>query len=171
MNAITLLGTASVLGLVVLWIIRRLMSPYAVSACDPEWLDEFSIDKYRPMLRLLANDDYDFLAMQAGQSMSTIRQLRRDRRRIFRSYLKSLTADFQRLHLAGKMLLVYATEDRSDLASKLVEQRITFSIAIMKVHAHLLLHTVGIGTVDVRALLGSVESLRMDVASAQPSLA
>lgn len=171
MNFIALLGIVSVLGLGVVWLMRRLIAPHDVSACDPEWLDEFSIDKYRPMLRLLSNEDYDFLAMQAGQTMSTIRKLRRERRRIFRAYLKSLTADFQRLHLAGRMLLVYSTVDRSDLAKKLVEQRITFTLAILMVHIRLVLQTIGIGTVDVRGLLGSVDALRLEVASAQPGLA
>lgn len=171
MNYIALLGTVSVLGLGVVWLLRRLLAPQAVSECDPEWLDEFSIEKYRPMLRLLADDDYDFLAMQAGQTMSTIRQLRRERRRIFRAYLRSLTSDFQRLHLAGRMLLVYSKEERPELAQKLVEQRIHFTLTILNVHFRLVLHTLGIGKVEVRGLLGSLDALRMEVAASQPGLA
>ncbi len=171
MNLIAMLGTMSVLTLGVLLLLRRLVTPHAVTACDPDWLDEFSIDKYRPMLRLLAHDDYDFLAVQAGQNMSTIRKLRRERRRIFRAYLRSLTADFQRLHLAGKMLLVYATEERPDLASNLFRQRITFTLALLRIHLRLLLHTIGLSNVDARPVLGCVESLRIQIAGAAPGLA
>ena len=171
MNLIALLGIVSVLALGVVLVLRRLISPAAITACAPDWLDEFSIEKYRPMLRLLDQEDYNFLALQAGQTASTLRKLRRERRRIFRAYLRSLTADFHRLHLAGKLILVYSQEDRSDLAAKLVQQRITFSVAVVKVHMNLVLHTLGIGTVDVRNLLGTVENLRLEVASASPGLA
>ncbi len=171
MNLFALVLVVSILFIAVLWVVRKLISPQSVSAIEPDWLDEFSIEKYRPMLRLLATDDYDFLAMQAGQSLSTIRKLRRERRKIFRAYLRSLAADFQRLHLAGKMLLVYSTEDRSEFASRLFQQKITFSLAMLNVHFHLALHTLGFGIVDVRTLLGSVESLRVEVSSIQPGLA
>jgi hypothetical protein len=171
LNLIALFGVIAVLALSVVWILRKVLLPAAVTDCTPEWLDEFSVEKYRPMLRLLEQTDYDFLAGQAGQSPKTIRRFRTERRRIFRAYLRSLSADFQRLHLAGRMLLVYSPEDRSDLAAKLFQQRCTFMLAMVRVQFGLMLHTVGIGTVDVRNILGIVEGLRIEIASAEPGVA
>ena len=50
---------------------------------DPEWLEDFSISRYRPMLRLLSEDDYEFLASQAGYKGKIASQLRAERRKVF----------------------------------------------------------------------------------------
>src|ERR1044071_6455020 len=64
---------------------------------DRTWLDEFSIDKYRPMLRLLSERDFEYLSMQAGSTPEIARRLRSERRKIFRAYLWNLVRDFNRL--------------------------------------------------------------------------
>jgi len=50
------------------------------------------------MTRLLGSEDLDFLKAQVGYTPELGRKFSRDRRRIFRLYLRELSADFQRLH-------------------------------------------------------------------------
>jgi len=150
-------------GLGVFTLVRKLAGPATVSECDPEWIAKFSIARYRPMLRLLDEADYEFLASQPGYSKEFIENLRTERRAIFRAYLRSLVRDFHRLHLAARAVLVHATEDRSDLAMTLVRQRVTFTLAIMTVEYRLVLHALGLGTVDVRGLIAAVDGMRANV--------
>src|SRR5512138_3272273 len=55
--------------------------------------------KYRPMERLLQRDDFRFLASQPGFSPRLGRRFRRERRRIFRAYFRSLKRDFAQVSL------------------------------------------------------------------------
>lgn len=145
------------------------MGPAAVSACGDTWLEEFSIAKYRPMLRLLSEDDFEFLSTQAGFDPKIAKQLRAERRKIFRAYLRNMIHDFHRLQLSAKMLAAYGSADRSQMASNLVGLEIRFMAAIALVQVRLAMHTVGIGTVDVQKLVGSLESLRCNVALLAPT--
>lgn len=143
--------------------LRRISVPSAISDCDPEWIENFTVAKYRPMLRLLDEADYRFLASQPGMTPKAIRRLRAERRSIFRAYLRNLIRDFHKLHMTARMHLIYSAQDRPELASKLVRQRFDFLSAVCAVEVRLALHTIGIGQVDVRALIGSVEAMRLNL--------
>jgi hypothetical protein len=165
---------ASCAGGAILLLVRRLTAPGAVAECDPEWVANFSITSYRPMLRLLSEDDYKFFAAQRGITAQAVRRFRQERRRVFRSYLRNLVREFHRLHLAARMSLIYSAVDRPELAQTLLKQRVTFAGAVMMIEYRLVLHTFGIGAVDVSRLLGSLEDMRMNVsflaASQQPAM-
>jgi hypothetical protein len=165
MNLPAILALAVLLGVAaaILLLVRRLTAPSSVSECDPEWVANFSMTTYRPMLRLLDEEDFRFLASQPGVSAGTIRELRRERRRVFRAYLRNMVRDFHRLHLAARMSLLYATEDRSDLAQALFRQRITFTGAVLQVEFRLMLHAAGVAPVDVTGLIGALDSMRLNV--------
>jgi hypothetical protein len=145
-----------------------LTAPGTISECDPEWVSNFSTATYRPMQRLLSDTDLKYLAAQPGISARTVKQLRRERRRIFRAYLRNLVRDFHRLHLAARMTLLYASEDRPDLAKALLRQRATFTWAVLMVEVRLVLHAAGFGPVDVKGLIGALESMQMNVGSLAP---
>ncbi|MBI1896696.1 MAG: hypothetical protein HYS04_09220 [Acidobacteria bacterium] len=163
--AVLLLLTA----LVVVVLVRKLTSPAGVLECDPEWLREFSVAKYRPMLRLLDEADYRFLASQAGFDGRMARKLRAERRAIFRAYLRNLIRDFGRLQLMGKFMLLDAQQDRPDLMTALLRQRICFVRAVSVIEVSLVLHSLGLGTVDPRRLLGVLEDLRVQVQQLAPA--
>ena len=75
-----------------------------VRGVDPDWLGSFSVATYRPMERLLSEDDIRFLKSQPGYEPNMEKVLRSDRRKIFRTYLRSLGRDFNRLHLALRLV-------------------------------------------------------------------
>jgi len=164
MTALTLLLAAlALIGLTVLVLLRKMADPGTVSECDPDWVNNFAVTKYRPMLRLLDDADYEFLSKQRGFTKQMIRRLRAERREIFRGYLHNLVRDFHRLHMAARMLLIYSPQDRPDLAAALLKQRCRFAFAVFAVEVRLAFHTVGVGSVDVRQVLNVVESLRTNV--------
>jgi hypothetical protein len=134
-----------------------------VSQCDPEWISNFSIARYRPMLRLLDDADYKFLSSQPGYSAKFVSRLRAERRAIFRAYLRDLVRDFHKLHMAARMVLVYGKQDRPELAMLLVRQRVVFTLAILAIECRLMLHVAGIGVVDVRNVVAAVENMRNSV--------
>ena len=147
----------------ILLLVRKLAGPATISECDPEWISNFSVARYRPMLRLLEEADYKFLATQPGYSKKYISRLRAERRSIFRAYLRNLVRDFHRLHMAARMVLVYAPQDRPDLAMTLIRQKFLFMLAVVAIEFRLVLHAAGIGTVDVRDLLTALDNMRVNV--------
>lgn len=163
--AVALCSTAVLVAL-----FRSLLRAGASLPHDHTWLDEFSIDKYRPMLRLLSERDFEYLALQSGFTPEIAKRLRIERRRIFRAYLRNLVCDFNRLHSAARELVAQAPEDRSALASALVTYQLTFIGGIAAVHCRLMLYILGIGTVDVRNLLNTLESFRVEIAAARTPL-
>ena len=139
---------------------RRVHARAEAAQTDLGWSSEFSITKYRPMERLFLEEDYDFLAAQPGFHPKIYGKLQAERRRVFRHYLRCLRKDFNRLSTAAKTLLLMAPHDRPDLARNILRQRVMFSWALWGVEVRLMLQTVGLGTVDVRGLVGSMESMR-----------
>lgn len=145
-------------------LLRRLTSAARASEEDMGvWLDSFSITRYRPMERLLSEADYEFLAAQPGYDPSIARQLRAERRKVFRVYLNQLSKDFSRLHQVARLLVLYSPEDRPDLARTLMRQKLVFHVAVLNVRWHLLLNAAGMSNVDVKGLLGAVDQLNLQV--------
>ena len=139
---------------------RHILARNRNSEVSPEWCRDFSIARYRPMERLFVEEDYDFLASHPGFHPGISRKLRAERRQIFRHYLRCLRRDFDRLLAAAKLVLVHASKDRPELATPLFKQRLVFQYAMFMVEVRLALQALGLGTVDVRGLVGSLESMR-----------
>ncbi len=127
----------------------------------PDWLSNFSVARYKPMERLLCEDDFRFLAAQKGFEPKIARRLRAERRKIFREYLRCLSRDFGRLEAAVRLFMVHAMEDRPELAKALLRQRLAFTYGIIAAECRLVMHTFGIGTVDIRNLVGSLDMMRI----------
>ncbi len=145
---------------------RNLVSSLRVHDVDPGRLSRFSVERYRPMARLFAEEDYEFLADQKGYNPRIARQLRRERRRVFRSYLNCLKRDFGQLEAAVKVCMVTSRQDRPDLAKALLKRKLVFTYALMVTEWGLALHSLGLGTVDVSRLVGSLDGMRIQLGQA-----
>ena len=148
---------------VVVLLYRRLMSPGRHQEVDAGRLSRFSVARYRPMERLFAEEDYVFLARQKGYHPSIARQLRRERRRVFRGYLELLKGDFAQLEAAVKLCMVTSCEDRPDLAKALLKRRLSFTYALAATEWRLALHALGLGTVNIGQLVGSLDGMRIQL--------
>jgi hypothetical protein len=118
-----------------------------------------SADRYRPMLRLLAEDDFNFV----GANVALQRTLKAKRRELFRSYLRCLARDYSRLLAGIRSSMAMAGVDRPDLALALAKNRTIFAVAVYKVEVRLAFHALGVGQVDISGLVEAFEGLRAQV--------
>src|SRR5581483_3251265 len=112
---------------------------------------------YKPMLRLLSQDDMQFVSLAPDLK----RALRTARRQIFRSYLRCLSKDYSRLLGGVRWIMVNSGVDRPDLAILLSRQRRSFAIAMCRIEWMLALHAMGFDNVrvDVSGLVGAIDNL------------
>jgi hypothetical protein len=163
-----LVGFLASLG-VTLVIILRQMTSRGKLPVTAEWIDELSVDRYRPMLRLLDESDLRFLESQPDFDPRMVSRLRAQRSRIFRGYLKSLEADFKRTCAALKLLMLQSRHDRPDLASALIRAELNFAFGVALVRARLALYRLGLGGVDVRGLVKLFDAVRLELRALIPA--
>ena len=147
---------------------RRLISRDRIPALSVDWDDIFSPTRYRAIERLLDERDYKFVASQAGYNPKVEKNLRTERVRIFRGYVRWLANDFTRISSAVKTLMLTSETDRTDLAGLVMKQQFIFVSALMMVEFKLILHSFGWRSVDVAALLEAFDGMR---AQLQPLMA
>ncbi|MBX5494031.1 MAG: hypothetical protein IRZ15_01725 [Bryobacteraceae bacterium] len=152
------------------YFLRMAVRP-ARGSFDAHWLESFRPSRYRPMERLLDDEEFAFLKSQPGFHPSIAQRLRKQRVAIFRQYLRQLKRDFQRLQEAGRLMVLYSEEDRPDLAKALMQQDVRFRRALLQVHIRLALYRLGIGKVDVRGLVGALETVSHSVRMPAPNAA
>ncbi len=156
--------TLAPVGLALFFLSRAILARRE-SSFRMEEIPVLSPRKYRPMERLLREEDFQFLAAQPGYTPRLGRRFRSERRRLFRGYLRSLGKDFRQVTLACHSLLIHSADDRKDLASAILRQRLTFRLAMLGVEGRLLLHAAGVGTVDVSGLVESLETMQEQIRS------
>ena len=124
------------------FLISKLAARLTSSELPDDLLSSFSIETYRPMERLLDEADYSFLAQQAGFEPSVAKQLRAQRRKIFRVYLWEMVADFNSLVNLAKFMLVHAPSDRPELALAISSIQAQFYWNVFMTEVRLSLSTV-----------------------------
>ena len=127
------------------------------------WIDEISPERYRPMMRLLDESDFQYLRSQPGITARRVAQLRIQRCRLFREYLRSLNADFKRICRALRKSMAESGQDRDDFARLLLRREAEFAWAMLRVQFRLILFSWGVGHVEVAGLVKLLESLRMQL--------
>jgi len=165
--ALTIIG--AVLGAAIFAVILRKLAagpqPLPVTA---EWIDDLSVERYRPMLRLLSQEDLRYLAAQPGFTPAMGRRFRAQRCQIFRGYLRWLQSDFQRVCTAIRVLMLQSQHDRPDLASILLRQQTMFALGLVGIHFRLLLYRLGIAGVGVDGVMTAFDRLRLELRQLVP---
>jgi hypothetical protein len=128
---------------------------------------------YDPMARLLRDEDLDFLRQFTNCRPKLATQWERDRKHIFRLYLRLAAADFQRLHADLRLRVANAPEDQAALVGVLMRQQVTFWRTLTLIELRLALSGLPFGmmslrTVDARKIVALIEAIK---AEAQRSLA
>jgi hypothetical protein len=134
-----------------------------------EWIDELSIERYRPMARLLDGGDMEFLRSQPGFTPKILNKLRTQRCQIFRGYLRCLQSDFGRVCSAIKLVMLQSKHDRPDLAAALIRHQMMFATGMVMVHCRLFLYSWGLGGVDVAGLVKSFDRMRLELRTLIPA--
>lgn len=136
-----------------------------------EWMETLSVERYRPMLRLLDQDDLSFLKSQPGFNPAMAGRLRRQRCNIFNGYLKNLAADFQRTCSALKLVMLHAQTDRPDLSAALLRAQAAFALGLLQVEVSLALYRLGVASVDVSGLVKLFDGMQIELRSLVPTSA
>jgi hypothetical protein len=164
-----LVGLVVGIGATLAIVLRRLSSKGRTLPVTAEWIDELSVDRYRPMFRLLDEGDMQFLKSQPGFNSRMVARLRAQRSHIFRGYLKCLDADFQRTCAALKVLMTQSHYDRPDLASTLIMAKVNFACGVAVVHLRLGLYRLGLASVDARGLVKLFDGMRVELRTLVPA--
>jgi hypothetical protein len=173
-----IIGIAAVFCLVltgsIIVVCRKLFGEANLPAED-DWVQQLSPQRYRPLERLLDEREYARMKAHPAITPKMLRSMRSRRIRIFRAYLNCLSVDYGRVCKTVKLLMVQSAQDRPDLASLLVRQRVNFTLHFMMAEFGLALYVVGISGVDVTKLVASLDSMRLELtylmAATQPSAA
>ena len=96
-------------------------------------------------------------------------KLRTERCQVFRGYLRSLRADFQRVCAALKLLMVHSRYDRPDLASVLIQQQVRFECGMVLVGFRLFLYRWGVCGVDVTDVVKIFDVARLELRRLVPA--
>lgn len=161
LTAEILAGAAVLGGVTVLLaiVLLRLLLNRIASTDTP--IEEFSIARYQIMARLTSEEDFEFLGGQPGYHRSIGARLRRERRRIFRMYLRSLARDFHTLHAAARKAVADSPALHADLVGLLVRCQMTFWRRMFLVELRLLTPAAQLPKLDIAALLQPIESIQI----------
>jgi hypothetical protein len=157
LDAFFAIATLSMAGFLVIGISLYALRPRATEGADAPELDP---NRYKPMERLLRNDDFVFLAAN-GLDRRSIRRVRAERRQIFRQYLRSMSFDFGRVADEVKAAMLSSNQERTDLVQALFKARMVFTYALVAMELRLTLDACGwsAAAIDVRPLLTAFENM------------
>ena len=168
-----IIGISVAMCLALLLALRLLIRKLAVAGgrlpVTAEWIDELSVERYRPMARLLDGEDLDFLRSHPGFTPRMATRVRVQRCQIFRGYLRCLNADFGRVCAAIKVLILQSRHDRPDLAAALVRYQFTFVCSLWIVQFRLLLFRWGFCAVDVSSLVKTFDVMCLELRNLVPA--
>jgi hypothetical protein len=167
---ISVLGCVALAGVLIRAVLQfglaRVSLPVTAS-----WIEELSVERYRPMIRLLQGEDLGYLDSHPGITAQRAQEVHAQRCRVFREYLGLLQADFRRVCLALRILMAQSREDRPDLASQLIRQRLLFAAQMLEVRARLILYRLGYCRVDPTSLVNAFDLLRIELRGLVPAAA
>jgi hypothetical protein len=124
---------------------------------------EFPLTPLGPMARLLADEDLDFLRRFQACRPQLAARWERDRRRIFRLYLRDAASDFHRMHAQARLLVANAPEEYAGLVSLLMRQQATFWRTLIVIELRLTLSGLGFGKLDGGKIAASIEAMRAEL--------
>lgn len=177
-------------------LIGRFLGAGSVGEADLKWLEEFSVERYRPMERLLAGSDHRFYRAEMRRAFADARdilagrstgrnkgpdnrrsrdafqwyQFRAKRRQIFRGYLRSLSRDFRRLQaIAGAQLPVLQTID-PQISISLFKLRISFATSYALIELQLAVDFFCLRPIEVWPLMEYINGLNTQLRWCAPEL-
>jgi hypothetical protein len=137
-----------------------------VSWTDADSVEEgpiYEAARYEPMMRLISEDDIEFLKSQPGYRPEIGARLRNERRRILRMYLRELARDFQRLHAAARKAVADAPEQHSELVGELLQYQFTFWKQMAVIEFRLAVPGARLPHVEIAGLLRPMQSMQLSL--------
>jgi len=172
MDPLVIAPAAACIALVIVWLQldRKAATCRRNLPVTPEWMDHLSAERYRPMLRLLQEEDLEFLRRQPGATPALVRRFRAQRCRAFRGYLRWLSVDFDRACDALMVVMVNSPYDRADLLSAFIRSRFGFASSMLVVRCQLFLYRRKLAKVDIARLVGQFDGVRAHLQGFTPAI-
>lgn len=139
------------------WLYYRLAVATGRPRFSAEWWNHFSVERYRPLERLLDERDFAYLRTIPGYDAGVERRLRSERLRVCRLYLRDMKDDFGRLQAVGQALIVAGRAD-AGFQEDLFQQKVAFTRAWWLVRIELAGARLGIARVDARRLVATMDA-------------
>lgn len=114
-------------------------------------------------LEELKPSDISFLSEHPGLARIFVHELRRERRKVLREYLRSLRCDFSRTCADTRAAMVQSREDRPDLAHALLRQQVLFRLALLRAECSMLMEAVGLSIVDFDGIVSALGTITIKV--------
>jgi hypothetical protein len=124
--------------------------------------EEWSMERYQPMARLLSGEDAESLRQSTG-CPKVVDSWERSRRRIARLYLRELAVDFHRLHAKARALVAESPEQYSVLLPVLFNQQLAFRWALLMIEVRLAFGGLNVTSARVQRLIGAIEAMQREV--------
>ena len=143
----------ALIALAAVWIYLRRQAGQAersasIARESREWIAAMPVERYRPMLRLLTDQDLRFLRTQPGATRALVSRLRIQRYRTFQGYLRNLRADFQRASSVLWFLVARRGSPAPGLWGLLIRNRLMFAARAWQIRCRLPLYRCGLASVD-----------------------
>jgi hypothetical protein len=154
-------------------VFARLITWHRIISAPDNPHSAFSAARYREIQRLLNESDEKVISKQPGWNWLAQFKFRDGRVRIFHDYMRELFDDFNRICRAIRWLMSNSEAERSDLAGLIMKQHFVFALRLMATEVRLILYGLGWGSVELRVLIRSVDTMRSQLqefaAIAQPA--
>jgi hypothetical protein len=149
-------GMLGALAAVLAWRRPRPPQDEAIGAMEA-WLERFSVDSYRPMLRLADGRDASFLAACRGSEEAA--RYRRLQRRMLKQFLHDLSLDYHRLHRVATYSAPSETHDRGNSSPTPLEEKMEFNLSMWSIEIRLLLSEIAPCVINPRPVLANIDEL------------
>ncbi len=169
LEMIALFAPPVLVTLMVLLACRHIVRLRRREVFSPDWQVDYSCDRYRPMFRLLEEEDLRFLRNQPGATPGMVKRLRQHRCSVFRGYLRCLQHDFQMASDALVLVMLHSETDRRDVLRALVRHRFKFATGVLRVRLRLLLYRWNVAQESVERLVSLFEGLQLELLALAPS--
>jgi hypothetical protein len=116
--------------------------------------------RYNVLRRLASGEDLEFLRRLPTCTPELERRFQRDRRRVFRAYLREIAGDFRVLYAQACAMAAVAPQQDPDLIADLLRRRARFWSSLALIEVRLAVSWVGIPSIDLSSLLSTVESVQ-----------
>jgi hypothetical protein len=157
-----LVALAGIFGLTILYLSRL-----TILRTDVSDAPALRAGRYRPMLRLLSEQDLEPLRNRNNGRL--LRRIRAERTAIFRGYLRCMGRDYGRLLRGLSLSALHSEIDRPDLARTVLRSKILFAATLCRLDFMLILYRFGIRGVDVSGLIAALETLSAQTCLPVPS--
>lgn len=170
MNIVTVISLlACLLGAGMVMVIRKIRPAEVFPQAPAGWLNEFSIQRYQPMLRLVeeVNDSRGNI-FQTGLTPKQADHYRTQRCHILRGYLQEIDRNFERMTKTFHALM---DPESAQLAFTLRRCELSFASELNTARRQVAQYARGAGRLEFERLLAAFETLSRELRRLPPSAA